>query len=50
MSLTRYECGHVGKVVSSKKAGTVFIRVAEVRRQILVESSKKCGHCGGPSE
>lgn len=45
--LTRYNfCGHIGMTVESKKAKTKsFIRVAEIRSQIIEDSPKSCPDC-----
>jgi hypothetical protein len=41
--VTRYACGHVGKVAGKKVKR--FIRVAEIRRQPVEESKKQCPEC-----
>lgn len=41
--LTRYRCGHVGRMTTGKVKR--FIRVAEIRKQVLEESDKHCPAC-----
>lgn len=41
--ITRYACGHVGKMAGLKVKR--FIRVAEVRKQPVEESAKVCPGC-----
>jgi hypothetical protein len=43
--LTKYGCGHIGFVTAGKTKA--FIRVAEIRRQVVEESPKHCPACRG---
>src|ERR1700761_1210701 len=44
--LTKYSCGHVGRTNSSHRAkAEAFIRVAEIRREVLEEADKPCPDC-----
>ena len=46
--LTRYRCGHVGRVTGKTVKG--FIRVAEIKGQPVEDSSKMCPNCKGSDE
>ena len=48
--LTRYACGHIGRMnyqgmTTGKARPKAFIRVAEIRDEKVEESSKQCPDC-----
>ena len=46
--VTRFSCGHVGRTNDSYRAKTeAFIRVAEIRDELVEESPKSCPDCKG---
>jgi len=46
--LTRYSCGHIGRTAGRKVKR--FIRVAEIRKQVVEDSEKHCPACKGNEE
>lgn len=48
--LTRYKCGHVGKVTDQQAKAKAFIRVAEIRNRPVEESTKHCPDCKGSED
>jgi hypothetical protein len=47
LPVTRFTCGHVGRMSVLGKTGNAFIRVAEIRNARVNQGFRECPSCRG---